>query len=253
MSGATTISVAESVRSGAVGEEAVALVIAWSANAPARVGEVVIFDKGSGALVLGRGGEGSGRVAFVRQRPSGSETMPPLQGNAISRDQLKLRPHPAGLTVERLGRCPTLVNGQRIDKCTLSPGDTLALRGQLVLVCVRRKTTISELQHFPERALGEFGEADAMGIIGESPCVWRHRDRIAFAAKAGTHVLIHGPSGAGKELAARGVHALSKRRDAALVARNAATLPPGLIDAGAVRQRQELPQSRHGRAPRADR
>src|SRR5262249_14365097 len=45
------------------------------------------------------------------------------------------------------------------------------------------------------------------------------------------NVLIHGPSGTGKELAARAVHALSRRAKRPLVARNAATLPPGLVDA----------------------
>jgi two-component system nitrogen regulation response regulator GlnG/two-component system response regulator HydG len=44
-------------------------------------------------------------------------------------------------------------------------------------------------------------------------------------------VLVLGESGTGKELAARAIHALSERRQRAFVARNAATLPPGLVDA----------------------
>jgi DNA-binding NtrC family response regulator len=44
------------------------------------------------------------------------------------------------------------------------------------------------------------------------------------------HVLIHGPSGTGKELSARALHELSGRKGA-LVTRNAATLPAGLVDA----------------------
>jgi DNA-binding NtrC family response regulator len=43
--------------------------------------------------------------------------------------------------------------------------------------------------------------------------------------------LITGPSGCGKELAARAVHDGSARRAKKLVSRNAATLPPGLVDA----------------------
>src|SRR5690348_15490748 len=45
------------------------------------------------------------------------------------------------------------------------------------------------------------------------------------------HVLLTGASGTGKELAARAIHALSKRSGQRLVARNAATLPESLIDA----------------------
>src|SRR5262249_49824490 len=50
------------------------------------------------------------------------------------------------------------------------------------------------------------------------------------AARAG-HVLLVGPSGCGKELAAQAIHARSTRASRKLVSRNAATLPPGLIDA----------------------
>jgi two-component system nitrogen regulation response regulator GlnG/two-component system response regulator HydG len=44
-------------------------------------------------------------------------------------------------------------------------------------------------------------------------------------------VLVVGESGVGKELAARGVHGLSGRRGGPFVARNAATLPQGILDA----------------------
>jgi two-component system nitrogen regulation response regulator GlnG/two-component system response regulator HydG len=68
-------------------------------------------------------------------------------------------------------------------------------------------------------------------MVGESPVAWRIREQVAFAAKASAHVLLLGESGTGKELAARAVHALSPREDGPFVARNAATLPAGLIDA----------------------
>jgi two-component system nitrogen regulation response regulator GlnG/two-component system response regulator HydG len=44
-------------------------------------------------------------------------------------------------------------------------------------------------------------------------------------------VLLLGESGAGKELAARAIHGLSRRSAALMVSRNAATFPPGIIDA----------------------
>ena len=61
--------------------------------------------------------------------------------------------------------------------------------------------------------------------------MWRLRESIAFAAKADTHVMLLGESGTGKELAAHAIHKLSSRGERTFVARNAATLPSGLIDA----------------------
>jgi two-component system nitrogen regulation response regulator GlnG/two-component system response regulator HydG len=72
---------------------------------------------------------------------------------------------------------------------------------------------------------------DPFGMVGESPQSWQLRDEIAFAARRRQHVLIVGPSGAGKELAARATHGQSDRAHAAFVSRNAATLPAGIIDA----------------------
>src|SRR2546422_3532591 len=50
-------------------------------------------------------------------------------------------------------------------------------------------------------------------IIGDSEPVRRLREQIATAAPTNGRVLIHGENGAGKELAARAIHAQSTRRD----------------------------------------
>jgi DNA-binding NtrC family response regulator len=57
------------------------------------------------------------------------------------------------------------------------------------------------------------------------------RDQLAFVAARHEHVLITGPSGSGKELCARAIHSASVRAQGPFVARNAVTLPGGLIDA----------------------
>lgn len=72
---------------------------------------------------------------------------------------------------------------------------------------------------------------DAHGIVGESQVAWRLRDQIAWLATADEHTLILGASGSGKELCARALHALSARKRGPFVARNAATIPVGLVDA----------------------
>jgi two-component system nitrogen regulation response regulator GlnG/two-component system response regulator HydG len=76
-----------------------------------------------------------------------------------------------------------------------------------------------------------FGEADAFGYVGESPEAWRLRDEVALVAGRREHVLVLGESGTGKELVAQAIHALGPRAGRRLVARNAATVPGGILDA----------------------
>jgi MoxR-like ATPase len=212
--------------------ESLALVIAWSAEEPERMGEVALFAERGVAQTLGRGeGDGEPRVRFFRQRPGRLVPRGPLAGAALSRRQLGLTPSRSGLEVERLGRCALQVNGAPTDKAAVTPGDTLLLRGQLLLFCMRRVRSIPQPVYFPDERWGAFGEPDSVGMLGESPPVWRLREATAFAANATRHVLLHGDSGTGKELAARAVHELSPRRAKPFVSRNAATLPAGLIDA----------------------
>ncbi len=229
-----TISVAidAPMKAGAEPGESLALIIAWSADEPQRVGEIALFAERGARQTLGRGeGEGEPRVRFFRQRPDRLTPTEPLAGLALSRQQLTVQPHRRGLEIERLGRCALFVNGAPADKAVVVPGDTVLLRGQLLLFCTRRLPSMPKAVYFGEERYSAFGEPDPSAILGESPWVWHLRDRLAFVAASGRHVLLHGESGTGKELAARAVHALSPRADKPWVSRNAATLPPGLIDA----------------------
>jgi DNA-binding NtrC family response regulator len=234
MSVITTVPVSSdpSSRSTAGAGEANVLVIAWSAQEPSRVGEIAVLATGY-PQVLGRGEDPATepRIRFFRQRPGSLLAGPPLAGTGLSRRQLTVVVQDGVLTVQRIGRCPLHVNGAPCDHAVLKPGDTLYLRRQLVLMYTRRAALIPEGRHFVPASWGEFGEPDSHGILGESPATWRLREQLAFVAKSGTHALLVGPSGSGKELAARAIHGLSDRRSGAFVARSAATIPPGLIDA----------------------
>jgi DNA-binding NtrC family response regulator len=208
------------------------LVLAWSAEEPGRAGEVAFAEPLGQSLVLGRGDDGApDRLRFYRQRPQKLEEGPPLEGKALSRQQLVVRRFAGGLEIERIGRCPLLVNGAAVDRAAVTPGDVLWLRGQLVLYCSVRPRKLPAARYFPEDAWGLFGEPDAFGMLGESSAMWGLRDQLAFGARSGAHVLLRGNSGTGKELAARAIHQLSARAGKALVSRNAATFPSGLIDA----------------------
>jgi Nif-specific regulatory protein len=68
------------------------------------------------------------------------------------------------------------------------------------------------------------------GLVGESPGLRRVYDVITRAAPTQSTVLILGESGTGKELAARALHAASRRADGPFVAINCASLSETLLE-----------------------
>jgi two-component system nitrogen regulation response regulator GlnG/two-component system response regulator HydG len=105
----------------------------------------------------------------------------------------------------------------------------VTLDGHLVLLAVRRPTA-PFARALPPPSFA-FGEPDAHGIVGEGITAWKLRESIGFVARSGAHALVTGPSGTGKELVGRALHDLSSRQKGPFVARSAATLPAGIIDA----------------------
>jgi two-component system nitrogen regulation response regulator NtrX len=67
-------------------------------------------------------------------------------------------------------------------------------------------------------------------MIGESYAMRQLREQVAMAAPTNGRVLIYGENGTGKELVARTVHALSRRRTGAFVEVNCAAIPEELIE-----------------------
>ncbi len=70
------------------------------------------------------------------------------------------------------------------------------------------------------------------GLIGKSQSVQQLRQMIAKIASANSRILISGPPGSGKELAARLLHANSARAKGEFVAVSAADMTPERIDLG---------------------
>ena len=68
-------------------------------------------------------------------------------------------------------------------------------------------------------------------IVGDSPPVEEMRRRIARVGPTDLSVLVTGPSGAGKEVVARALHAASPRAGRPLVAINCAAVAASLLDA----------------------
>jgi DNA-binding NtrC family response regulator len=240
-------------------EADLALAIVWASHEPARVGEILAFPRASRrlhgdfapktrhdgdfapkpratAFVFGRGdGEDRGDEPFVhpvRQRPGVVVEVTKVVSAYLSRRALRLRPQGDSIRVESVGRRPVVRAGVELAELVVREGDVFELKGLFAFLCVRREGGIPPSLHLTgERAAPPFGEADAHGIVGESPAAWALRDRLAFVGPRSAHVLVVGESGTGKELVARAVHESSGRRAKRLVSRNAATIPSGLADA----------------------
>ncbi|MDP6873794.1 MAG: sigma-54 dependent transcriptional regulator [Alphaproteobacteria bacterium] len=67
-------------------------------------------------------------------------------------------------------------------------------------------------------------------VIGASPAIAAMRTAIEKVAPTGSRVMISGPAGAGKEVVARALHALSNREQGAFVVLNAATMAPDRLE-----------------------
>ncbi len=71
---------------------------------------------------------------------------------------------------------------------------------------------------------------DDLGMIGASLALERMREQVRKVAPSNGRVLILGENGAGKELVAHAIHALSKRAAGAFVKLNCAAIPKDLLE-----------------------
>jgi two-component system nitrogen regulation response regulator NtrX len=94
---------------------------------------------------------------------------------------------------------------------------------RLILVATRALET-SRLKR-EVRELKQLAPA-AGSLVGRSPCMNQLRQTIERAAKANSRIMIVGPSGSGKELAARTLHNQSSRAEGPFVVINAAAITP---------------------------
>jgi formate hydrogenlyase transcriptional activator len=67
-------------------------------------------------------------------------------------------------------------------------------------------------------------------IVGHSSALRRVLDQVAIVAPTSATVLLHGETGTGKELIARAIHKLSRRRNRNFVCMNCASVPSGLLE-----------------------
>jgi two-component system, NtrC family, nitrogen regulation response regulator NtrX len=93
---------------------------------------------------------------------------------------------------------------------------------------VARALEVSKLKReFEELKIKSGGE---LALIGQSGAMRQLRQQIERVAPTGSRIMISGPAGSGKELAARMLHQCSKRTDAPFIALNAANMSPENVE-----------------------
>jgi transcriptional regulator of acetoin/glycerol metabolism len=179
-------------------------------------GLVVIFSNGlprclSVRLGLDRKPLEVGRVA--------GEGVFVVDDDRVSRRHTRITRRGEGVRVTDLdSRNGTFVDGKRVTDETFSRLPRVLRVGQTIF----RFTP--DVRPFLRGAV----ETTAEGIVG--PTLRASRDWISRAAATGDTLLLTGPSGSGKELAARAYHAAGRFAEGPFVAVNCAAIPQGLAE-----------------------
>ena len=93
-----------------------------------------------------------------------------------------------------------------------------------LLLNVQRAVEAARLRSENEELKLRIGSS--LDLVGTSPTLREIQQVIDRAAPSNSRILIHGPSGSGKEIVARNIHARSQRADGPFVIVNCATMAP---------------------------
>jgi len=117
------------------------------------------------------------------------------------------------------------VEGRRVP-ISISTAVLKNARGE-VIGGVETFRDLSRVEELRKQLEGRFTLGD---MVGRSPPMLRLFEKLPILARSDATVLIEGPSGSGKEVAARALHDLSPRRKKPFVALNCAALPDTLLE-----------------------
>ena len=137
------------------------------------------------------------------------------------------------VTSLRLGSAlclPMRLDGRTLGAVFLARHDRAAIDertvAELRILAAVAVPFLAQLRRTPPPGAG--GEAE---LIGESPAVHALRGLLRRVGPSDLSALLYGPSGSGKELVARALHAASPRAARPMIAINCASVAPTLLDA----------------------
>ena len=96
---------------------------------------------------------------------------------------------------------------------------------------VKLRDLMASVERITAKPLRPRNQNTRVEMIGSSEIMKTLRQRIAKVGPTDSSVLILGQSGTGKELVAKGIHAVSRRSHTPLITLNCATVPTDLIEA----------------------
>jgi DNA-binding NtrC family response regulator len=159
----------------------------------------------------------AGRPSFTLGRVA-DDGIHALADDTVSRTHAEITFADDKLRVRDLGsRNGTFVDGARVNDQTYAPYPKVIRLGQALLLPV---ADVAPYAHFGVEVSGAEVIGHALGLA---------RERAQRAARNGDCVLLTGPSGVGKELAARAYH-IATGRKGPFVAVNCAAIPSGLAE-----------------------
>ncbi|MCH2038097.1 MAG: sigma-54 dependent transcriptional regulator [Rickettsiales bacterium] len=98
-----------------------------------------------------------------------------------------------------------------------------------LLLVLNRGLEIAALRQ-ENRELKKKDDHEAGQLVGRSQSITQLRGSVDKVAPTESRVLITGPSGVGKEVIARNIHKMSRRKDSPFIIFNAASIAPNLIE-----------------------
>jgi len=141
--------------------------------------------------------------------------MPDGDGFSVLREVRALAPHTAVILLTAFGSVPDAVHAMRDGAC-----DYLI-----------KPVAFEPLERAARRVLEQAALAENCLLVGHAPAWKRAVDRARQVAGSDADILIQAESGTGKELIARMIHGLSRRRDRPFVAINCSAFPETLLEA----------------------
>ncbi len=181
-----------------------------SARAPEGVSVRIVAGPGAGASVLG--------THVVVGRSPGADLV--VADPTVSEFHFEARCHPDGVLVQDLkSRNGTYLGEARVLGIVVAAAEELRIGSSVVRVAVAAASGPAP----PERET--FGD-----LRGESSTARMLFGLLERVARTELAVLLEGPTGSGKELAARGIHASSARAKGPLVVLDCAAIPLALAE-----------------------
>ncbi len=174
---------------------------------------------------------GEALVALDRQRPDLVLTdlmMPGVDGVQVLTRSVELYPEVPVVLITAYATVETAVDAIRKGAYDYLPKPFTHTQ---LLVVVERGLAQARLQLENRRLMQELtGEADNLGIVGQSAAMRRLIELVRRVAPTDLGVLITGESGTGKEVVARALHRVSNRRDQPFVPVDCGAIPHSLME-----------------------